>query len=271
MRKIIMKNWFQTGAFCILTIIASFAIYNITHVFLTHIHVEQRLAETIGRIIPSIGIVVFYNSFFDINSFGMKKENFFHGLLIGGFMFLATLNNLAASLLVVSDYPVIIPSFYLIFAVILEQIFVGVFEEFLFRGFILNILLRNMQKHQFKSKMAAVAISSVLFGMVHLLNLFTTPDLLVSTIDQVFYSIFIGIFLGTLYLRTGNIWVVVFYHFIYDLSSEIPVIFHDLPAQFIADEPVSDAVLNICLSALFVVAALFIARKLNDKKQNHSK
>lgn len=267
MKKAVMKNWLHTIVFCILAIFVSFAIYNIIQELFLHIQTEQRLAETSGRIAASIGIAVFYNKFFDIESFGIKKGNFFQGLIIGGFMILATLNNLAASMLAVSDYPSVMPSVYLIFAVIIEQIFIGVFEEFLFRGLILNIILKKMQEHSFKSKMTAVVISSVLFGVVHLLNLFSAPQLINETIDQVFYAAFIGVFLGALYLRSHNIWVVVFYHAIYDMASELPVIFHEIPAQAIIDETVSEAVLNIIVSSVFIFAGLFIARKPRSRSQ----
>ncbi len=113
--------------------------------------------------------------------------------------------------------------------------------------------------------MTAIVISSVLFGMVHLLNLFSAPQLVNETIDQVFYATFIGIFLGALYLRSHNIWVVAFYHAMYDIASELPVIFHEIPAQAIMDETVSEAVLNVIVSSIFVFVGLFIARKLIKK------
>lgn len=268
MKKIIFKNWFYTLVFCVLAVIVNFAIYNIIHEILTHIHVEQRLAETLGRMAASAGILLFYNRFFEIDNFGIhgaQKESFWKGLFIGGFMFLATLNNLAGAIIATSDYPKVMPSLYLIAIVIIEQILIGVFEEFLFRGLLLNILLEKMQRHRFKDKMAAVLISSILFGLVHLLNLFSMPQMVNATIDQVCYSIFIGIFLGVLYLRTHNIWVVVFYHAIYDMASELPVIFHDIPAQSLMDQSVSEALLNIALSSLFAFVGLFMARKLKKE------
>lgn len=265
MKKMILKNWFYTAGFCILAIIVNFAIYNVTHELLTHIHVEQRLAETIGRVAASACILLFYNRVFHIEDFGLRNENFFRGLLIGGFMILATLNNLAGAILETADVPAVMPSVYLILIVIVEQILIGVFEEFLFRGLILNILLEKMQKDSFKNKMAAIVISAVLFGLVHLLNLFSMPQLVNATIGQVVYAFFIGIFLGALYLRTHNIWVVVFYHAIYDMASELPLIFHDIPAQEIVDSSVSDTLLNTALASTFLFVGLFIARKLKEK------
>lgn len=264
MKKFITKNWFNTVLFCLVAIVASFGIYNIIHVLLTHIRVEQRLAETIGRIIAGFGILIFYKTYFGIESFGLRRENFLKGIGIGGFMLLATLNNLAGSLLEVAEYPAVSPSFYLIIIVIIEQIFVGVFEEFLVRGLVLNVLLAKIQNDRFKGKMEAIILSALFFGAIHLLNLFSEPQMINATIAQVFYAAFIGIFLGALYLRTNNIWVVVFYHAIYDIVSELPAIFHTIPAQEMADISVSDAIITAAFAFIFVVVGLFLARKWRD-------
>ena len=264
MKKFITKNWFNTTLFCLVAIAVSFGIYNIIHVLLAHIHVEQRLAETIGRIIAGLGILIFFKTYFEIESFGFRRENFLKGIGIGGFMLLATLNNLAGSLSEVAEYPVVSPSLYLIIIVIIEQIFVGFFEEFLFRGLVLNVLLAKIQNDRFKGKMEAVILSSLFFGAVHLLNLFSEPQMLNATIAQVFYATFIGIFLGALYLRTNNIWVVVFYHAIYDIVSELPAIFHTIPAQEMADISILDAIITAAFAFIFVLAGLFLARKWRD-------
>ena len=264
MKKFILKNWFNTVLFCLVAIVVSFGIYNIIHVLLTHIHAEQRLAETIGRIIASLGILIFYKTYFEIESFGLKGENFLKGIGIGGFMLFATLNNLASALLEVAEYPAVSPSLYLIIIVIIEQIFVGVLEEFLVRGLVLNVLLAKIQNDRFKGKMEAVILSSLFFGAIHLLNLFSAPWMLNATIAQVFYATFIGVFLGVLYLRTNNIWVVVFFHAIYDIVSELPVIFHEIPAQQMVDISVSDAIITAVFSFIFALVGLFLARKWRD-------
>ena len=264
MKKYIIKNWFTTGLFCLVAIVVNFGIYNIIHVLLTHIHVEQRLAETIGRIIASLGILIFYKTYFSIESFGLKRENFLRGIGIGGFMLFATFNNLASALLEVAEYPAVSPSLYLIIIVIIEQIFVGVFEEFLVRGLVLNVLLEKIQNDRFKGKMSAVILSSLIFGVIHLLNLFSEPRMLNATIAQVFYATFIGIFLGALYLRTNNIWVVVFYHAIYDIVSELPGIFHEIPVRAMVDISISDAVITAAFAFIFALVGLFLARKWRD-------
>lgn len=266
LKKSVMKNWPLTGLFCVLTIIAFFTVYNITHVLLTHAGIEQRLAETIGRFLSSIGILILYNQMFDIKSFGIKKGNFFRGILTGGFLFIVTLVNLIFSLIEFSEYPVVVPSLYLIIIVFMEQVFVGIFEEFLFRGLILNTLLEKMKDNQLKSKIIAIVISSVLFGVVHFLNLINNPNMIYFSIQEVCFAIFTGIFLGALYLRSKNIWVVVFYHALIDLAGDFTIIFYAIPAGATADIPFADAMANILANTIFAFVGLFLARKLKESR-----
>lgn len=264
LKKLVMKNWIHTVLFCVLAITAYFSVYNITHILLTNVGVEQKLAETIGRLISSIGILVLYNQIFDIKNFGLNKENFFNGIILGGFLFIVTIINFLFLINDLSEYPIIVPSIYLIVIVSIEQVFIGIFEEFLFRGLILNTLLEKMKNNHLKSKIAAIVISSVLFGVVHFLNLFNDSNTLNDCFVDVCFATFIGIFLGALYLRTKNIWVVVFYHALVDLVSDLPVIFYEIPIQATADMPFTDAILNILSNTIFIFAGIFLARKLKE-------
>lgn len=263
LKESIMKNRFHIGMFCLLAILVSFAIYNITHVILTYFNVEQRMAETLGRFLASAVIVTFYAKVFELKRFGIKKENFLKGLVTGGFLFFVVIVNLIMTIQEAAEYPAVTPSLYLIFMVVIEQLFVGVFEEFLFRGLILNTLLEKMGSQR-KGRILSIILSSVLFGLVHLLNLFENPNMINATISQVFYSAFIGIFLGALYVRAGNIWVVVVYHAMVNLAGELPVIFYDLPAGTMADETLNNVMVSILTNVVFVLVGLFLVRKRKD-------
>lgn len=266
LKEAIMKNRFHTGMFCLLAILVSFAIYNITHVMLTYFDVEQRLAETLGRFLASAGIVVFYAKVFGLKSFGIKKEHLCKGFVTGGFLLFVVIGNLILTIQEASEYPMVMPSLYLILMIVIEQLLVGVFEEFLFRGLILNVLLEKMGSH-WKGKILSIVISSVLFGLIHLLNLFENPNMINATIAQIFYATFIGVFLGALYVRVGNLWVVVIYHAIVDLAGELPVIFYDIPAGTMADETFNDVLTSILANAVFLFAGLFLVRKRKDEER----
>lgn len=205
-------------------------------------------------------ILIFFNKVFDINDFGLTGKNFYKGLLIGGLMFFDIINITLGTIFLLSDYDVIIPSFYMVTVLVIEEIFTGLFEEFIFRGVILNTLLKKF------GIISAIFISSFLFGLTHLFNLFDNPDLINDTMAQVFYATFLGVFLGALYLRTKNIWLVAFYHTLYNSASDIPVIFFKIPKQAVTDSSLTDALLNILISSIYMFAGLFIARKVKGVK-----
>ncbi len=92
---------------------------------------------------------------------------------------------------------------------VIGAIFVGMAEEFMFRGVIATTCLdRFGTSHAGIWK--AVVLSSVIFGGAHLMNLgkFTT----MFVISQVLSVSIGGTILCALYFRTGNIWVPVLVH-----------------------------------------------------------
>lgn len=267
----ITKHLSHTVLFCFAAIVLCFAIYNVTHVLLTYFSVEMRLAETIGRLIASVVIIVFYQQTFGIKTFGMKNEHFLQGVLTGVFMLVLIIANIPTSIGEVAEYPTATPSLYLLIIVVIEQIFVGIFEEFLFRGLILNTLLETLKRDGHKGMVLSIIISSFLFGIVHLVNLFDTPELVNATIAQSAGAMFIGIFLGALYCRCGNIWVVVFYHALIDIIAELPGIFHHIPETTgaVTDWTLAGMGINILANTVLLFAGLFLARtsKCPSKKQ----
>jgi membrane protease YdiL (CAAX protease family) len=78
---------------------------------------------------------------------------------------------------------------------------VGMAEEFMFRGFLQSTLL---QKHSLKE---AVLITSIAFGLIHLLNLKNSLEAWADIINQVFIAISIGVIFSALVLKTGNLWL----------------------------------------------------------------
>ena len=54
-------------------------------------------------------------------------------------------------------------------------------------------------------------LSSIFFGAFHLANLFSGADLL-ATLFQAVYCVGVGMILGAVFLRTGNIWIIMLGH-----------------------------------------------------------
>lgn len=76
---------------------------------------------------------------------------------------------------------------------------VGVIEEVLFRGFLFKAIAKDNVKH-------AVIISSVTFGVGHLLNLVNGSGMgLVSNLCQVFGAVAVGFLFVTIFYRGGSL------------------------------------------------------------------
>ena len=97
---------------------------------------------------------------------------------------------------------------------IISMINIGFIEEIIFRGF----LFRMMEKDDLKS---AIIVSSITFGIGHIINLFTGGDFL-STLMQVFYCISIGYLFVLIFHKSESLIPCIMCHSIFNALS----IFH---------------------------------------------
>ena len=108
----------------------------------------------------------------------------------------------------------------------IEQIFlyalfclsVGIFEEMAFRGCVLMYLLKS-RKDSRKGIFMAIFWSSVVFGLIHLINLFTSSPL--AVLLQIGYSALIGALCSLVLLATKNIWLCVLLHATYNFVGNV--------------------------------------------------
>lgn len=106
-----------------------------------------------------------------------------------------------------------------IFAVIFDMFCTGLFEEILMRGVVFQILAQKWGYDR-SGMMKSFLVSSISFGLVHLFNY--SPGLLISTVSQVIFTTFIGMFLCSVFLCSGrNIWVVIALHAVFDFITLI--------------------------------------------------
>ena len=96
---------------------------------------------------------------------------------------------------------------------------IGKFEEFAFRGLFFMMILEDRRKST-KQIFWTTAISSAVFGLVHLVNLAVGagPG---ATLLQVGYSFLIGGMCAIVLLKTGSIWYCVLLHTVYDIGGTI--------------------------------------------------
>ncbi|MTB63592.1 CPBP family intramembrane metalloprotease [Streptococcus sp. zg-86] len=92
----------------------------------------------------------------------------------------------------------------------------GFIEEYLCRGILLQVALKD-GIHSYKQVLQAVFVSSLIFGLAHLVNL-RVQDLDV-TLYQVYYATAMGVYFAAVVLRTGSLWWTIFIHFMIDLGT----------------------------------------------------
>lgn len=89
---------------------------------------------------------------------------------------------------------------------VIAMLFVGFLEEMIFRGFLFRALLRD-------NKTSAIIISSVTFGIGHLINLANGSGMdLVSNIIQVVFAVAVGFLFVIIFYRGGSLWPCILTH-----------------------------------------------------------
>ena len=97
-----------------------------------------------------------------------------------------------------------------IIAFIVCMLLVGVTEEVFFRGVVADIILENYGKDR-KGVIFSVAVSGLLFGLSHISNLGAGIGLS-GVLIQIAQAAILGMFFGAVYMRTHNIFGVIFLH-----------------------------------------------------------
>ena len=126
---------------------------------------------------------------------------------------------------------------------VLSMLCVGLIEEVLFRGFLFKAMCTDGVKR-------ATLISSVTFGMGHIVNLLSGRELL-STLLQIGYATVIGFLFTVIFLRGKSLWPCIVTHGALNALSALSV-----PAA-----PALRAVSAIGMGVLCLGYALWVLRK----------
>ncbi|MGI6392086.1 MAG: CPBP family intramembrane glutamic endopeptidase [Candidatus Izemoplasmatales bacterium] len=106
-----------------------------------------------------------------------------------------------------------------VFFYAVECLAIGFFEETVFRGVILLVLLQRLPQTK-RGSFMAIIVSSALFGLTHLFNLFVgaaVPD----TLIQVGYSFLMGAMWSVIYIATENLLFPILLHASYNFFGEV--------------------------------------------------
>jgi membrane protease YdiL (CAAX protease family) len=105
----------------------------------------------------------------------------------------------------------------ILFLFALSTMAVGIAEELAFRGTILPLLIISFANRKQPILKSAI-LSSLMFGLVHFINLFSQPENSIGIISQVFFATAIGVFFCGLMVRTENILIPCILHALVNFS-----------------------------------------------------
>ena len=135
---------------------------------------------------------------------------------------------------------------------------VGLSEEFMFRGVLFRALRSRLRTWP------AILFTSVLFGGIHVFNVFITGELLSAAVQAVAATLSGFIFMALL-LRTGSLWVPIVYHALFDLGTFLAGANSAAHAQ----EPEPAAMVKVVVPLLMVLPnflyALYLLRKTTNE------
>ncbi|MCG2417808.1 CPBP family intramembrane metalloprotease [Aequorivita sp. F47161] len=138
---------------------------------------------------------------------------------------------------------------------------VGFAEEYLFRGLLQSLFLNKYGLRK-NGILISILLSSILFGLFHLLNL-TRNDNVGQVLIQVVFATFIGFFFGVMVLKTNRLNPLAITHGLINFSFSIAFLPGLKTVQEEVSGPVSLAPIILTLP-LFIIA--FLIFKKTDKK-----
>ena len=101
---------------------------------------------------------------------------------------------------------------------IVYYIGVGTMEELYLRGLLQNLIEKCFGLKKGTS-LYAILITSVLFGIGHVFGALGQP--VATIVCKVIWNIGLGIYFGTVYVKTRNLWVPIILHFIVNVGTAI--------------------------------------------------
>lgn len=167
------------------------------------------IIEAILASLVLIVMLLFKNSYV----FTQKREKFSKSLFYG-------LYYIIGAVIFILLYGVFLGGFkggLSIINLIVGCFFLGVAEEFLCRGWLLNEFLERFGDTK-KGVWYSIIISGIIFGLIHLGNIYTMGQDVPTTIMQVISAAGTGIVFGLIYYKTKNIWSVIILHGLWDFS-----------------------------------------------------
>lgn len=242
-----MKKISKTISFSFLFIIILMFLQILTGIATNSILSLPRGIDIIAQAFMSVFTLVILLLFGNSYVFKQEKEKTRKGLFYGLFFIITLILITIANSKGFSYIPSVIN-------LLIFSFLVGLSEELLCRGFLLNELLEKFGQTK-KGIWFSIVFSGFLFGIIHITNVLGGEQDLISTIIQVISATSAGMAFGIIYFKTKNIWSLIILHALWDFA----IFLGDLvPTMEIFEKVVVTSPLVYLSSILMFVANLTV-------------
>jgi len=158
----------------------------------------------------------------------------------------------------------------LVFVFLIKSITVGVLEEVVFRGLIQGSIINNFGGKR-KGIVISVLLSSIIFGIAHIINIGENYINFNGVIRQVFAATCLGTLFGVVLLRTKNIYPIIFIHSAISFFSLIGTLFPEyFPEKVLGEKSASELIASsvfviLLFGSAFVIAMFLIREGIDDE------
>ena len=185
-----------------LIIIAAFLAAGVLTALISMVTYNSDPAVSVSRIIVSVILLVIFRKYLDSSKAFTGLKYILPGLAI---VIWNIIMNLMTGGQISLDWPVVI---------CLGSFAPALFEEVLFR-----MIFINKMRSSGVSAVTAMIIPAVCFGLIHLTNALSGD--IVNALIQTCYATVIGLLLGAIYIKSGDLISVILLHWMIDASSQI--------------------------------------------------
>ena len=155
---------------------------------------------------------------------------------------------------------------------VLFQLTVAFSEELLCRGILFNAL-RDKHGESGRGLLAAVCLSSFIFGVMHFIGMMNGAPFM-ATLSQVLAAFFIGIFFCALYVRTGSLLAPIIVHALFNCFHGLKDVLYieaAAPADTVtASVSMMDYFVIPLITLFFALYGLFLMRKGGGQHENQT-
>ena len=145
----------------------------------------------------------------------------------------------------------------------LAMLSVGFVEEFIFRGILQPVFLKNYIHHEYGIYIG-ILTPAFLFGALHLVNLDSSN--IAASVSQVVYAFFIGTAFGAILLKTNKLVPLAILHGLIDIMFSINTLNEaDAIAGQLEKQSIGDAIGSMLFVLPLFIVSIFIIRKISKE------